>query len=343
MIIKKEYFFEVILWWACNLDCTYCYQKDSPLYSSKKTELLKTAITSKENLSKIIELIKNYSWKNTTIWVIIYWWEPFVHKENLIFFIEKFFNFDIPNITDLSILSNWTIIDHDIFSIANKYWCYIDCCGHIKNELDIYTDYIFWKSHSDFLEEVKNNYTNINLISHLVISDKFLKYLDLFFIYYNSRLNWHRLIIWFDYVDSDWEDKNNLRYLYKFLLNYKINYKNYNFKIKFEPLVCKAWTFTTRHQSSWGVHILPNWDIFGCWYPSVAKNITKEKYDQLKISNIHDNYLFYNIDLFLDKLEKTNKILCERDEYGPYFPCYLKRNWIKKIWHFVNKYMNEFI
>lgn len=343
MNIKKEYFFEVILGWACNLDCNYCYQKDSPLYWKNIIETLKVAKITKKSLLNIIKLIKRYSWEESTIWVIIYWWEPFVHKENLIFFIENFFNSNILNITDLSILSNWTIIDHDILKIANKYSCYIDCCWHSTDINDFYTKNIFWDKHKEFLEVIQNDYKKITLISHIVISDKIIDLFPYILNYYKKCLNWNSLIIWFDYVESDWNNKENLRKLFKVLLLYKKNVQNYPFIIKFEPLVCKAWSFTTRHKSSGGLHLLPNWDIFWCWYVSVAKNISKERYERLKISNLEDFNLYKNIDIFFDRLSLSNKILCERDEYAPSFSCFLNNKWIKKIWWFVNKYMKEFL
>lgn len=340
--MKKEYFFEVILWWACNLDCSYCYQKDSPLYWKNKVELLKTSKTNKDNLLKIIKLINDLSWDDITIWVIIYWWEPFVHKDNLIFFIEKFFNSGIKNITDLSILSNWTIVDHDILSVANKYNCYIDVCWHIKTITDLDNEFIFWKSHSDFLDLVQKEYKNVNLITHLVITDKILDKLDIFLNYYNKRIPWKNLIIWFDYVYSNWEDKINLSKIIKFLLDYKKNKYKYNFRFRFEPFICKAWTFTARHQSSWWLHILPNGDIFWCWYVSLISNIKEEKYKQLKISSLNSDNLLYKVKESFYKNEQSYKILCEREENGPYFPCYLKRKGIIMIWKFVTKYMKEF-
>lgn len=336
----KEYFFEIVLWGACNLDCSYCYQKDSPLYGREKVEQLKTAITSIARIEKIIQLMESLWEKDVEISVIIYWWEPFVHKKTLMHFIERFYNANIAHRGDVSVLSNGTIIDHEIFKLLNKYRCFIDCCGHIDDYDNINPDTIFGESHKEFLNIVNTQYDDLRIICHIVIAEKNIELLTMFLKYYQKNLDGHRVIIGFDYIDSNWENLVNLKKVITFLLSLERMLPQLPFTIKFEPLICKAGSFTTRHSSSAGLHILPNGDVFGCGHVSITKNTPKDRYEALRISELMDPDYLKNIHTYMTTAQ--NKIICEQDKYAPWFDCYLKREWIKKIWFFINKYMKKY-
>ena len=300
-------YLEILLWNKCNISCWYCYQQFWSVYVAPGGN--KGYSLSTSQVYKIINLMFCGANTNEKFHFCLMWGEPLLYTKKLFssvnYIYEKSRMLGISNNNlFLNITTNWLLLDRKIVSFLRKINAHVTISAHFLSEKKLENTKVA------LLNKIKLVRENLPYTINIVMSNYFLTsgYLQLIeqikcglfarinlqFDNYNALLlddNYKEKLVFF--LIALWKiykyDNSPLSYL-----NIFEDYSSYwNLETVWD---CKAqyWNF--------GFTIIANWDIFGCFFPTVDSD--KTKYNYMKLWSIDENNW---IDVLLNRKKDIQK------------------------------------
>ncbi len=189
--MKKKLVLILTKW--CNLNCSYCYEKEY----NEDIQFM--------NIQTFLNILGLF--KEELLDIELFWWEPLLNKQVIKYLVNNYKNL---NIDKISISTNGTMIDTELVNFYNKYFWNVKLIISLDGDKNSHDYYRVDKLLNWTYEKILKNIHQINNKNHITINLCITPYFSNYLYegvisLYKLWLKKIKFIIIYEY---DWKDKD---------------------------------------------------------------------------------------------------------------------------------------